>query len=87
MAWIRSHRASSGTGRAFEKAFEAALAIGVGVVLGYYVDRWLDTGPMFLFLFMLAGLVACVRTLLQIQAGGVADRAASEKSERGEPPE
>ena len=87
MAWIRPSRASSGTGRACEKAFEASLAIGVGVVIGYYLDRWLDTGPVFLFLFMLAGLVACVRTLLQIQAGDDSDGAASAKSSRGEPPE
>lgn len=86
MALIRAYRPSGRTGRAFEKAFEAALAIGVGAVLGYYLDRWLETGPVFLFLFMLAGLVACVRTLLRIEAGDSSAETAADEEGGGEPP-
>ncbi len=63
----RSPAASSPTGRAFEGAFEAGLSVVVGVVLGYYCDRWLGTKPVFLFVFMILGGVAGFRRLLRIQ--------------------
>jgi hypothetical protein len=53
--------------RAWEAAFEAGLSVVVGVVLGYYADRWLGTEPVLLFLFMILGGVAGVRRLLGIQ--------------------
>jgi|AAFX01.1.fsa_nt_gi ATP synthase protein I len=34
------------------------LAIVMGFACGYYLDRWLGTGPWLLFLFTLFGLVA-----------------------------
>jgi ATP synthase protein I len=39
----------------------------VGVVLGYYCDRWLGTEPVFLFVFLILGFVAGFRRLLRIQ--------------------
>ncbi len=86
MALIRPYRPSGPTGRAWQKAFEASLAIGVGVVIGYYLDRWLGTEPGFLFVFMLAGLVACVRTLLGIQAGNAPDDPPGDSSAGKETP-
>ncbi len=55
--------------RAFEGALEASLAGVVGVVLGYYCDRWLGTEPVFLFAFLILGFVAGFRRLLQIKPG------------------
>ena len=60
--------------RAFEGALEAALAVVVGVVLGYYCDRWLGTEPFFLFVFLILGFVAGFRLLLQIQWPGPTNR-------------
>jgi F0F1-type ATP synthase assembly protein I len=52
--------------QAWEGALEAGLSVVVGVVLGYYADRWLGTEPIFLFIFMVLGGVAGVRRLLRI---------------------
>ena len=60
--------------RAFEGALEAALAVVVGVVLGYYCDRWLGTEPIFLFVFLILGFVAGFRRLLQISWPGQGGR-------------
>ncbi len=54
------------TGRAFEGAFEAGLSVAVGVVLGYYADRWLGTEPLLLFFFLIVGSIAGFRRLLRI---------------------
>ena len=55
-------------GRAWEGSLEAGLSVAVGVVLGYYADRWLDTEPFFLFFFLIAGAIAGFRRLLRIGA-------------------
>jgi ATP synthase protein I len=57
----------TGSGRAFELAFEAGLSVLFGVVVGYYLDRWLDTEPIFLLVFMALGFAASVRILLSIR--------------------
>ncbi len=67
--------------RAFEGALESAIAVVVGVVLGYYCDRWLGTEPVFLFVFLILGFVAGFRRLLQIQVPGQEDR--GEGGDRG----
>ncbi len=71
--------------RAFERSLEAALAVVVGVVLGYYCDRWLDTEPVFLFVFLILGFVAGFRRLLQIQVQGQVDRGEAEDRGPDEP--
>ena len=40
---LRPRAPTTPIARAFEGALEAALAVVVGVVLGYYCDRWLGT--------------------------------------------
>ena len=52
--------------RAWEGALEAGLSVAVGVVLGYYADRWLGTEPLLLFFFLIAGSIAGFRRLLRI---------------------
>ena len=64
---LRPRPAATAAGRAFEGAFEAGLAVVVGVVLGYYADRWLGTEPFLLFLFLVLGGVAGFRRLLRIE--------------------
>lgn len=53
-------------GRAFEGSFEAGLSVAVGVVLGYYADRWLGTEPYLLFFFLIVGAIAGFQRLLRI---------------------
>ena len=43
---------------------DMALSVVVGVVLGYELDRWLGTSPLFLFVFLAGGFAAGIKTLL-----------------------
>jgi len=38
--------------------FSFVLAIGLGAIAGYYLDKWLGTGPWLFLLFILFGLAA-----------------------------
>jgi ATP synthase protein I len=40
--------------------FSFVLAIGIGAVCGYYLDKWLGTGPWMFFLFFAIGVAAGV---------------------------
>ena len=73
---------SPNTGRAFESAFEAALAVPLGVVVGYYLDRWLGTEPILLFVFLLLGFATSVRKLLAIQWPSSNDEGADAQSRK-----
>ncbi len=64
---LRRRPIQTASGRAFEGALEASLAVVVGGALGYYADRWLGTEPVLLFVFLIVGSVAGFRRLLRIQ--------------------
>jgi F0F1-type ATP synthase assembly protein I len=34
------------------------LAVGLGAIIGFYLDKWLGTGPWLFLLFILFGLAA-----------------------------
>lgn len=34
------------------------LSLVIGLIIGYYLDQWLQTQPVFFFIFMLLGIVA-----------------------------
>ncbi len=40
-----------------------ALSIALGALLGYYLDRWLDTGPWLSFIGLGFGIAAAFRNL------------------------
>ena len=42
---------------------EMGLSVAVGAVIGYYLDTWLKTGPWFLIIFFIFGVVAGFRSL------------------------
>lgn len=42
---------------------EMGLSVAVGAAIGYYLDKWLDTEPWFLIIFLLFGVVAGFRSL------------------------
>jgi F0F1-type ATP synthase assembly protein I len=70
-----------GWGAAWEGSLEAGLSMAIGVVLGYYADRWLGTEPVFLFVFLVVGSIAAFRRLLRI--GVPKDTASSETDSEG----
>lgn len=51
-------------GRGIEVAWEAALSIVLGAVLGIYADRWLDTSPVLLMVFLALGATVAFRRLI-----------------------
>ena len=70
-------------GRAFEVAFEAGLAVILGVVIGNYLDGRFETSPLFLFVFLALGFATGIRRLLAIEWPGVHDgQKKSEDSDR-----
>ncbi len=64
---LRPKRPATAMGRVFETVLESSIAVVVGMVLGYYCDRWLGTEPVFLFVGLIVGAVAGFRRLLKIE--------------------
>lgn len=62
-------KASSQYATAMELPFVLVAAIVVGGGLGYFLDRWLHTKPIFLLLFGAAGFYAGVRDVLRRMPG------------------
>jgi F0F1-type ATP synthase assembly protein I len=54
-------------GRAFEVAFEAGLAVILGVVIGHWIDGKLGTEPIFLFVFLALGFATGLKRLLAMK--------------------
>ncbi len=67
---LRPRPTATGWGRALGAGIEFAAAIGVGMAIGYYADRWLGTGPWLLFLFLAFGFAAGLRNLLRLAPPG-----------------
>lgn len=44
---------------------EVVLAILVGFFAGWYLDKWLNTSPLFLILLMLAGVFGSIYLLIR----------------------
>lgn len=61
----RPRRGTFQMGRGYEAAWEAALSVVLGAVLGIYADRWLGYSPLFLVLFLALGLTVALRRLIQ----------------------
>lgn len=56
---------------------EMGLSVVIGLVVGYYMDRWLGTEPWLMLLWLVFGLVAGFRGV--IRAVSRADHAAQEQ--------
>lgn len=57
--------ASSNVALALELPFTFVGAIGVGVFLGYFLDRWLHTKALFMLILGVLGFVAGLREVLR----------------------
>ena len=53
---------------------ELGLSVGLGLLVGYYMDRWLGTEPWLMLLWLVFGLIAGFRGVFRSVAR--ADRAA-----------
>ena len=63
----------AGFGPAYRMAIEMVAGVLVGLMIGLPLDRWLDTSPLFLIVFLLlgfaAGLLNVFRGLQRLNAG------------------
>jgi ATP synthase protein I len=60
---------------------EIGLSVGIGLLIGYYMDNWLGTQPWLMFLWLVFGLIAGFRGVMR--AVREADRAAETESKQG----
>ena len=56
---------SSNSALALELPFTFAGAIGIGVAIGYFLDRWLHTRPWLVLLFGAVGFFAGIREVVR----------------------
>jgi len=40
------------------------VCIAIGLLAGFYLDRWLGTEPLFLILFILFGIAAAIKSIV-----------------------
>jgi len=40
------------------------VCVGIGLFAGMYLDRWLNTSPLFLLLFILFGIAAAIKSIV-----------------------
>jgi ATP synthase protein I len=60
---------------------EMGISVALGVLAGYFLDKWLGTQPWMMLLWMLFGLVAGFRGVFRAVAR--ADKAAAEEGPHG----
>ena len=56
---------SSSLGKAMRLGTDLLAGVGIGGVLGYFIDRTFDTSPIFLIVFFFLGFAAGVRNILR----------------------
>jgi F0F1-type ATP synthase assembly protein I len=74
-------------GRGAEVAWEAALSMVLGALLGMWIDSKTGTTPLFLVIFLALGLAAAVRRLLQFANAQARADAEAAKTQPAPPPE
>ncbi len=65
--------------KAYQGALEAVLSIPIGMGLGYLVDRFFGTGPVFLFLGLAMGFASFVMRISSLRS--LVDEAREDGSE------
>ena len=60
---------ASGIGVGFRLAIELVTALVVGVAIGYGLDRWLGTAPLFLIVFFFLGSAAGFLNVYRASSG------------------
>jgi len=67
--------------------FEMALSVVIGMGIGYYLDRWLGTGPWLMIVWIGLGFAAGVRSLYRaaVRSGKDIERDEEERRKPGGP--
>ena len=66
---------------------EMALSVVIGMGIGYYLDRWLGTGPWLMIVWIGLGFAAVVRSLYRaaVRSGKDIERDEEERRKPGGP--
>jgi ATP synthase protein I len=56
-------------GLAFRVAIEIISAVAVGLAIGWFLDKWLDTRPWFMLVFIVLGSAAGIVNVYRMAAG------------------
>ncbi len=76
-------------GTAFRISSELVVGLFVGGLLGWQLDKWLDTSPFLLIIFFLLGAAAgiwnVIRVALEMQSSAIDERSAQNKSSGSDP--
>ncbi len=72
-------------GRYSALGLEMALSVLIGVAIGYYLDKWLGTGPWLMVLWIGIGFAAGVRSLYRAALRSERDLSDDGKDEEGGP--
>jgi ATP synthase protein I len=59
-----------------------ALSVVIGVAIGYFLDRWLNTRGIMVIVFAIVGVVAGFKQLIQIVARANAEQEEADAAER-----
>ncbi|MFQ5625607.1 MAG: AtpZ/AtpI family protein [Methyloligellaceae bacterium] len=82
---LEAQARGSAMGTAFRISSELVVGLLVGGLIGWQLDRWFDTTPVFLLVFFILGAAAgiwnVIRTALAMQSDGLDAQAASKKPE------
>jgi len=68
-AAVGRRQASKGAGIGMRIGIELLAAVLVGGGIGLFIDRWLDTAPIFMLAFVVLGFAAGVMDVLRILKG------------------
>jgi len=47
-------------------AISALICVVLGVLIGYWLDRWLGLSPLFLIVFSLLGVASAIKVMIDI---------------------
>ena len=53
-------------GRVSAIGLEMGLCVAIGLAIGYFVDRYFQTKPWFMVIFLILGIVAAFRSLFSL---------------------
>ena len=64
---------------------EVGLSVVVGFLIGTWLDEWLETGPWFLLIFGIAGIIAGYRSMFRMVKRMQSDTETGHKNEPKSP--
>lgn len=59
----------SGLGQGLRIGIEMVVSVAVGAGLGYFIDKWVGTAPLFMIVFLFLGFAAGIMNVLRIARG------------------